>query len=153
MKTRCLIQQEKQSGILNFLKNIIMIIWSMLRMEQKLLSKIDELNKYLDELDSIEISSLDDYQDSIEKKRACDRLLQVLIEIVIDICYLLYKEKKMGVPGNEDSVIGALCEKKVISKEIKDLIMELKGFRNILVHKYGAVDDELVFENLTDNIG
>ena len=29
----------------------------------------------------------------------------------------------------------------------------MKGFRNILVHKYGVVDDELVFEMLSEKLG
>ena len=28
----------------------------------------------------------------------------------------------------------------------------MKGFRNILVHKYGVVDDELVFEMLKEKL-
>ena len=31
-----------------------------------------------------------------------------------------------------------------------DMLLDMKGFRNILVHKYGEVDDELVFENLSE---
>lgn len=127
----------------------------MLKMDQKqrLLSKIDDISKYLEELHTIDTSSLDEYKSSVEKRRACERLLQILIEAVIDISYLLYKYKDMGIPKDEDSVIEDLYKNKVIDKEIKDLIMKLKAFRNILVHKYGIVDDELVFENLTENIG
>jgi len=121
--------------------------------KKRLLSKIDEINKYIEELSSIEFISLEEYKESIEKKRACERLLQILIEIIIDISYLLHKHKNLGVPKDDDSVIEELYKKKVINKETRELILELKGFRNILVHKYGAVDDELVYENLTDNIG
>jgi len=64
----------------------------------------------------------------------------------------MYKYKNLGIPKDEDSVIGNLHKNKVINKEVKDLILNLKGFRNILVHKYGTVDDELVYENLTENI-
>ncbi len=120
--------------------------------KKRLLSKIDDINKYLEELHTISLTSLEEYKESIEKKRACERLLQILIESVIDISYLVYKYKNMGVPKDDDSVIEGLHKKKVVNKRIKDLILELKGFRNILVHKYGTVDDELVFENLTENI-
>lgn len=120
--------------------------------KKRLLSKIDDINKYLEELHTISPTSLEEYKESIEKKRACERLLQILIESVIDISYLLYKYKNIGVPKDDDSVIEDLHKKKVVNKKIKDLILELKGFRNILVHKYGTVDDELVFENSTENI-
>jgi len=48
------------------------------------LAKIDELNSYLDELKGIAPKSFEEYQ-RIEKKRACERLLQVSIEAVIDM--------------------------------------------------------------------
>lgn len=124
-------------------------------MEQRkrLLSKIDEINKYLEELSEINIQSIEDYKNSVGKKRACERLLQILIEVVIDIAYMLHKEKNLGFPKDDDSVIENLYQKKAINNEIKDLILNLNSFRNILVHKYGEVDDELVFENLKENLG
>ncbi len=76
----------------------------------------------------------------------------VLIEAVIDMAYLLYKHKSLGIPKNDKSVIEQLFENKIINKNIKDLLIKMNAFRNILVHKYGAIDDELVFENLQENM-
>jgi uncharacterized protein YutE (UPF0331/DUF86 family) len=116
--------------------------------EQKILTKIDELNNYLDELEQIKPSDFEEYENSIEKKRACERLLQVSIECVIDICNILVSGLKLGIPEDEDALFEKLEKKKVISKKVKNLLNGLKGFRNILVHRYGQVDNELVFENL-----
>ena len=33
-----------------------------------------------------------------------------------------------------------------------DTLSNMKGFRNILVHKYGIVDDELAFEMLSEKL-
>ena len=122
-------------------------------LKQKVLSKIDEIGKYLEEIEDIKPDSLNEYKDSIEKKRACERILQILIEAAIDIDYLIYKDKGLGIPKDDLSVIEELFKKKVINKEIKESLLNLNGFRNILVHKYGTVDDELVFENLKENLG
>ena len=128
--------------------------WNRSKMEQekRLLSKIEEINDYLGELNSIKPDSLEIYKDSTEKRRACERLLQILIESVIDICYIVHKGKNIGIPKDDDSVINNLYKNKAITKEIKDIISELNGFRNIIVHKYGTVDDELVFENIKENL-
>ena len=32
-----------------------------------------------------------------------------------------------------------------------DKIREMKSFRNILVHRYGKIDDAIVFQIVTDN--
>ncbi len=121
-------------------------------LKQRLLSKIDELNEYLEEIDKIKPQSFEEYNSSIEKKRACERLLQVLIEVVIDISYLLYKYNSLGIPKCDTSVIKELYKKKIINKKIRDLLRNMNAFRNILVHKYGTIDDELVFENLQENM-
>jgi uncharacterized protein YutE (UPF0331/DUF86 family) len=34
-----------------------------------------------------------------------------------------------------------------------DLLRRMKGMRNILVHEYGRVDDELVFETVQQRLG
>jgi uncharacterized protein YutE (UPF0331/DUF86 family) len=120
--------------------------------EKKILAKIDELNGYLEELEKIKPNEFKGYESSIEKKRACERLLQVSIESVIDVCNVLVSGLKLGIPDDEDALFAKLEKKKIISKKMLITLGEMKGFRNILVHKYGKVDDELVFENL-DKLG
>ena len=48
--------------------------------KKRLLSKIDDINGYLEELHNISPNSLEEYKETTEKKRACERLLQILIE-------------------------------------------------------------------------
>jgi len=117
--------------------------------ENKILVKIDELDGYLEELEQIKPTSPEEYENSIEKRRACERLLQVSIECVIDVCNILVSGLKLGIPDDEDALFDKLEKKKIISKKASTILREMKGFRNILVHKYGTVDDELVFENLS----
>ena len=35
---------------------------------------------------------------------------------------------------------------------MKNILKNMKGFRNILVHKYGVINDELVFEVLSEKL-
>ncbi len=119
--------------------------------KKKILSKIDQIDLHLEEIEKIKPSDYNEYKNSIEKKRACERLLQISIEIIIEIAYIIVSNLKLGVPSDEDVLFEKLREKKIISKEIFTIIKEMKGFRNILVHKYGEVEDEKVFENL-DNL-
>ncbi len=43
-----------------------------------------------------------------------------------------------------------LVEKNVLSKELSERLKDMKGFRNILIHRYTHVDDAIVYQNLTD---
>ena len=116
--------------------------------KEKIMSKLDELNGYLEELNEIKIDDFNEYIGSIEKKRASERLLQVSIEVVIDVCNIIVSNLKLGIPYDEDMLFKKLKEKDIISEKMKDILRNLKGFRNVLVHKYGEVDNERVFENI-----
>lgn len=80
---------------------------------------------------------------------ACERLLQISIECVIDIIHLLVKGMKLGLPGDEENMIDSLTKKGMITKELAKTLKEMKGFRNVLVHRYGLIEDERVFESIS----
>lgn len=56
--------------------------------KERILAKIDELDSFIFELRQIMPASLKEYQE-IEKRRACERLLQISIECIIDIDRIL----------------------------------------------------------------
>jgi len=116
--------------------------------KSRILSKLDELDMYLNELQSIMPTNYKEYANSIEKKRACERLLHILIECTIDICTLIVKDLRLGLPAEEEDVFEKLRQKEIISKQMQRKLKAMRGFRNILVHRYSGIDDRLVFENL-----
>lgn len=116
--------------------------------KNRVLSKLDEFDSYTSELESVMPKSYEEYVNSIEKKRSCERLLHILIECVIDICALMVKGLRLGLPAEEEDLFEKLEKEKIISREMKGKLKSMRGFRNILVHRYAEVDDELIFENL-----
>ncbi len=112
--------------------------------EARILAKIDELDEYLGELHEISPRDFEEYQ-RIEKRRSCERLLQLCIECVIDICKMLVTGMRLGLPSDENDVFVKLSKKEVLPKTTLDELRRMRGFRNILVHEYASVDDELVF--------
>ena len=46
-----------------------------------------------------------------------------------------------------------LESKKIIRKDMRNILSGMKGMRNILVQKYGTVNDELVFEAISEKLG
>lgn len=112
----------------------------------RILSKLDEVDGYLGELRSIAPGRLEEYLKGIEKRRACERLVQVCVDGVIDICALLVTGLRLGLPGEEDDLFEKLAGRGVISRPMGATLRRMKGLRNILVHEYGRLDDALVFE-------
>ena len=65
----------------------------------------------------------------------------------------IVSSQKLIYPESEDSLINALENKKILSKTMAEKIMDLKGFRNILIHKYGELDDHRAYKFLTEELG
>ena len=112
---------------------------------ERILVKLDDMNSYLIELRHIVPENFSDYQ-RIEKKRSCERLLQLCIECSIDICKLFVSGLQLGLPYEENDLFDKMQKSKLLSKEMVSLLKEMRAFRNILIHEYAHVDDELVFE-------
>ena len=69
---------------------------------------------------------------------------------MIDVSAMIVSAQMFGLPANEESIIDMLVEKNVLDKELGERLKDMKGFRNILIHRYTHVDDGLVYQNLTD---
>jgi uncharacterized protein YutE (UPF0331/DUF86 family) len=124
-----------------------MDIWKRLPMldRDRILIKIDQLEGYLRELREILPEDFATYQ-KVEKKRACERLLQVSIEALIDICHLLVSGLRLGIPSEEDDLFEKLVAARILSPGTGEALKEMKGFRNILVHEYARLDDKIIHE-------
>lgn len=120
--------------------------------KERILSKVDELDGYVDELAQIIPTDFEEYQ-RIEKKRSCERLLQLCIECAIDICKLFVSGLRLGLPSEENDLFDKMVKKGILSKKMNALLREMRAFRNILVHEYAVVDDELVFKTIKTRLG
>ena len=113
--------------------------------KERILGKVDDLNSYLDELKQVVPTNYEEYQ-KIEKKRSCERLLQLCIECAVEVCKLFVSGLKLGLPSEENDLFDKMQKRKIISKKMCSLLKEMRAFRNILIHEYASVDDELIYE-------
>jgi uncharacterized protein YutE (UPF0331/DUF86 family) len=112
---------------------------------ERILAKVDELDGYLRELRAIVPPTFESYQ-HIEKRRACERLLQIAVEAVIDICHLFVAGLRLGLPAEEDDLFEKLAQAGIISAPIRETLRRMTGCRDILVHQYERVDDAIIYE-------
>jgi len=128
-------------------------IWRAFFMDrERILAKLDEMDRYLGELDCVVPENFEDYKRNIAAKRACERLLHIIIETVVDVCAVMVKGLRLGVPGDEEAFFEKLSGV-VIRKETAAKLRKMKGFRNVLVHRYAGVDDARVYDILKTSLG
>ncbi len=118
---------------------------------ERINDKITEIKKYLKELEPILPKNLEEYLKSFEKKAACERYLEKITEAICDLAYLIIKEQRLELE-NYEKVFDVLFENKIISENVYIKMKNAKGMRNIIAHRYGELDDNLIFESITKNL-
>ena len=114
--------------------------------------KIKEIEEYVDQLKEMVPESLEEYKSNREKKAACERYVEKIVEAVTDLAFLIIKTKKMRIPEDDADAFTILLENKIIDNGLAMRLKNAKGMRNIISHQYGKVDDEIVFEAITEDI-
>lgn len=125
----------------------------MMESKKKIFLKLREMNGYLNELEEIFPDKEKEYLQNLTLRRACEKTVELAIETVIDIAAIMVSAKKLGFPDSEDSIIDLLSENKILSKKVTAKVKEMKGFRNILIHKYGEVDNKLAYQHIKGGLG
>lgn len=118
----------------------------------RITDKIDEINEFLAQLKSIIPASLDEYKSNIEKKAACERYAEKIVEAVTDLAFLIIKNKKLKIPQEDIDAFNILLENKIIDEALATRLKDAKGMKNIISHQYGKIDDEIVFEAITEEL-
>ena len=118
---------------------------------ERLIEKMDELERYLRELEEYIPPDEEDYLKSGMRKRACERAFQLASENLLDICNLIISEEGLGIPADSKDTVRKLGEHGIISKSLASRLEELIGFRNLLVHQYGRVDDSRAYNYLYED--
>jgi len=73
--------------------------------------------------------------------------LQRSVQAVIYLATHIVASEGLGLPDTIKDNFRLLLEKKIISKEIAVKMERMVGFRNIAVHDYQLIDEE-IFKNL-----
>ena len=114
--------------------------------------KVIEIEMYLKELRSILPNDLEMYLNSFEKRAACERYFEKIVEAVIDLIFIVIKEMDFKTPNSNREALDLLFENNVISENLLQKLKDAKATRNWLAHRYGKVNDELVFDSLKDEL-
>ncbi|TFG23022.1 MAG: DUF86 domain-containing protein [Promethearchaeota archaeon] len=95
---------------------------------------------------------LQDFKDLGLVKDGIYKRIEASIQEVLSVCSIINADLKLGIPSNREDIIDALKNEKVISNELSNKIKGLKGFRNFLVHRYGKLNDDRAFEDITKGL-
>ena len=114
--------------------------------DKELLSrKLSLLRSYVAELVRADDITWAKYRSDLRTKAFVERYLHLAIEEVLDIANHLISFERWREPSGYRDIFLVLRENGVITNEQLPLLQEMASFRNLLVHRYENVDDEIVF--------
>ena len=114
--------------------------------------KIKQIESFLDELKDIIPDKFKEYRSSNLVKAGCERYFEKIIEGVTDISFMVIAIKKLKIPEDDIASFRILLEHKIITERLYKKLKEGKGMRNILAHQYGDIDDEIIYESITQQL-
>lgn len=103
------------------------------------------LEEYVGDLESVQDISFDEYKSTKQVKRFVERTLQIAIEACLDLGNHIIADEGLREPEDNKDVFKVLAEAGIIDAKLLGSLQPMASFRNLIVHDYGKIDDEIVF--------
>ena len=116
-----------------------------------IVKKLNQMESYLKDLKSLILSrDPEDVKKEPTLLHAAERLVQLLADTIIDINVHILISKDKSYDKTQSTFL-LLADLGILSKEFAEKIAPVVGLRNILVHRYEDLDNELFVSNLFKN--
>ena len=120
--------------------------------EDVVVDKLRHINEYTEDLAEMRGLSKDEYVTDIVIQRAVERTFMNLIQACIDLAQHIRSAEDLDRSGTAKQEIEALGNANVVSTDTQQKLAEAVGFRNVLVHRYGDVDHDIVYDVLHEDL-
>ncbi|TES98794.1 MAG: DUF86 domain-containing protein [Promethearchaeota archaeon] len=103
--------------------------------------KIQHIFDYIQDLPLIPKNELE--------KRGIFYSLQTSIEAMVDLIAMLVKDLGIQVKDDNNN-INEIIRIKKLNPELGEKLSQANGLRNIIVHRYNAVDDQIILDSVQE---
>ena len=123
-------------------------------MENKavIINKLESIKKCINRINE-EYENNPDNLDDYRKMDAIVLNLQRACEIVTDIAMYMVSMRNLGIPQTKKEAFELLFEKNLITEEVCINMKKMIGFRNIAVHDYKNIDEEILQDVIENHLG
>jgi uncharacterized protein YutE (UPF0331/DUF86 family) len=119
--------------------------------KEKLEEKKDKLLETYTILTKLQKLSLDQVRQKKEIFWSVNYGIIVAIESILDIGQYILSDRQIKAE-NYSKVIPLLVKEKILPKKFGEKIQGMVNFRNIAVHEYAKLNEELIYKFLQDDI-
>jgi uncharacterized protein YutE (UPF0331/DUF86 family) len=114
-------------------------------------NKLQTIDEILNELRSLGKVRGQQLRDEWQIQRAIERDLQLLVEIVVDIC-----QRLIALAGQSPAISGGDAVERCIQIGVltqAKAYQQMVSFRNFIVHRYDRIDVEILVDVVNNRLG
>lgn len=115
--------------------------------------KLGKIETYLRELQSVQVTSLEEFKRNVVTRRFIERQLELCVEQMIDVCKHLVAELDLPEPESYAGCFDILAGAGVVTEQHLAVFKSMARFRNLLIHGYDNVDDAVTYGVFTVRLG
>lgn len=114
--------------------------------------KLQQVIGYLEELKPIaRVTAVDETLQDYFKYHTAERLLQLIVDTIVDINLSLIAEGNFAVPDDFQSTFYTLADHNILPRDFAEQIAPVVGLRNRVVHRYETLNRRTFIELLQKN--
>jgi uncharacterized protein YutE (UPF0331/DUF86 family) len=120
---------------------------------EKIAGLIRHLRQYTTHLQEIVAQDRQTFLDDPKSIGSARYYLQVSIETCIGIANHIIATERLRAPQDYRDTFAVLNEAGILPDDFTRTMQDLAGLRNLLVHLYWDVDDEMVYDGIRSELG
>jgi uncharacterized protein YutE (UPF0331/DUF86 family) len=109
-----------------------------------ILRKLSDLERYIAQVSEYRMIDAEQYRDDWRSQRIIERTLQMAIEACVDIASHVIADRGLPVPATYAEVFDVLGQAGLIDRALRDAMVKMARFRNLIVHEYTRIDPGIV---------
>ncbi|GAX90517.1 type VII toxin-antitoxin system HepT family RNase toxin [Effusibacillus lacus] len=111
------------------------------------------LEEYLSDLDEIrEKTNWDHFSQDKLTRRFVERTLHIAIEACLDIANHIISYEGYREPKSNKDTFEILEEQHIIDKNLAEKLKKMAQFRNVIVHDYVTIQEQIVYAVLVNHV-
>ncbi len=110
------------------------------------IAKFDRIKENIQLIQENLTDNLEDFKKLGLVKDGIYKRYEYSVELIIDVVAMINADLKLGIPNGTIDVLEQLQKQEILNSKMVEKIKGMRGFRNILVHRYGRLDEELAYD-------
>ena len=113
-----------------------------------LLRKLALIDEYASQAAEYRGVTVDAYRGDWRTQRIVERTLQLAIEVCLDVANHLIADRRLPVASTYAEAFQVLSDQGILEAPVRDAMIGMAGFRNVLVHEYARINPGVVVDIL-----